>query len=199
MAEGYAHVTGRPGVAIVTSGPGATNIVTPLCDAFMDSIPFVCITGQVPTAAIGTDAFQEADTTGITMGVTKHNWLVTDAADIPRVIAEAFHVATTGRPGPVLVDVPKDVALQTMEWYWPDSLDMPGYHPPSVPDAVLVSDAADLIARAERPVIYAGGGVIKSRGSAALRALAELTGCLLYTSVLRLAVRSLRRDRLLLG
>jgi acetolactate synthase-1/2/3 large subunit len=184
MAEGYAHVTGRPGVAIVTSGPGATNIVTPLCDAFMDSIPFVCITGQVPTAAIGTDAFQEADTTGITMGVTKHNWLVTDAADIPRVIAEAFHVATTGRPGPVLVDVPKDVALQTMEWYWPDSLDMPGYHPPSVPDAVLVSDAADLIARAERPVIYAGGGVIKSRGSAALRALAELTGIPVVTTLM---------------
>jgi acetolactate synthase-1/2/3 large subunit len=184
MAEGYAHVTGRPGVAIVTSGPGATNIVTPLCDAYMDSIPLVCITGQVPTAAIGTDAFQEADTTGITMGVTKHNWLVTDAADIPRVIAEAFHVATTGRPGPVLVDVPKDVALQTMEWYWPDTLDMPGYHPPSSPDPVLISDAAELIARAERPVIYAGGGVLKSRGSAALRALAELTGIPVVTTLM---------------
>jgi acetolactate synthase-1/2/3 large subunit len=184
MAEGYAHVTGRPGVAIVTSGPGATNIVTPLCDAYMDSIPFVCITGQVPTAAIGTDAFQEADTTGITMGVTKHNWLVTDAADIPRVIAEAFHVATTGRPGPVLVDVPKDVALQTMEWYWPDSLDLPGYRPPSTPDLPLIAEAAELIAQARRPVIYAGGGVLKSRGSAALRALAELTGIPVVTTLM---------------
>jgi acetolactate synthase I/II/III large subunit len=184
MAEGYAHVTGRPGVAIVTSGPGATNIVTPLCDAYMDSIPFVCITGQVPTAAIGTDAFQEADTTGITMGVTKHNWLVTDAADIPRVIAEAFHVATTGRPGPVLVDIPKDVALQTMEWYWPESLDMPGYRPPSTPDLSLIAAAAELIAAAERPVIYAGGGVLKSRGSAALRALAELTGIPVVTTLM---------------
>jgi acetolactate synthase-1/2/3 large subunit len=184
MAEGYAHVTGRPGVAIVTSGPGATNIVTPLCDAFMDSIPIVVITGQVPTGAIGTDAFQEADTTGITMGVTKHNWLVTDAADIPRVIAEAFHVATTGRPGPVLVDVPKDVALQTMEWYWPDSLDLPGYRPPSSPDSALIADAVELIAAAERPVIYAGGGVLKSRGSAALRALAELTGIPVVTTLM---------------
>ena len=138
MAEGYAQVTGRPGVALVTSGPGATNIVTALCDAYMDSIPMVCITGQVPTSAIGTDAFQEADTTGITMGVTKHNWLVTDPADIPRIVAEAFHVATTGRPGPVLVDVPKDVSIATMEWYWPDSLDLPGYRPPSAPDTEAI-------------------------------------------------------------
>jgi len=184
MAEGYAHVTGRPGVAIVTSGPGATNIVTPLCDAYMDSIPIVVITGQVPRPAIGTDAFQEADTTGITMGVTKHNWLVTDAADIPRVIAEAFHVATTGRPGPVLVDVPKDVALQTMEWYWPESLDLPGYHPPSNPDRSLIAAAAELMAVAERPVIYAGGGVLKARGSAALRVLAELTGIPVVTTLM---------------
>ncbi|MGH9296445.1 MAG: thiamine pyrophosphate-binding protein, partial [Acidimicrobiales bacterium] len=134
MAEGYAHVTGRPGVAIVTSGPGATNIVTPLCDAYMDSVPLVCITGQVPSTAIGTDAFQEADITGITMGVTKHNWLVTDAADIPRVVHEAFHVATTGRPGPVLVDLPKDVATSTMAWYWPDSVDLPGYRPAAEAD-----------------------------------------------------------------
>jgi acetolactate synthase I/II/III large subunit len=184
MAEGYAHVTGRPGVAIVTSGPGATNIVTPLCDAYMDSIPIVVITGQVPRPAIGTDAFQEADTTGITMGVTKHNWLVTDAADIPRVVAEAFHVATTGRPGPVLVDVPKDVALQPMEWYWPDSLDLPGYRPPSTPESSLIAAAAELIAVAERPVIYAGGGVLKSRGSAALRELAELTGIPVVTTLM---------------
>ena len=115
MAEGYAQATGRPGVAMVTSGPAATNIVTPLADAYMDSIPLVCITGQVATTAIGTDAFQECDTTGITLGVTKHNWLVTDAADIPHVVREAFHIATTGRPGPVLIDFPKDVANATME------------------------------------------------------------------------------------
>ncbi|MDQ1515847.1 MAG: acetolactate synthase large subunit, partial [Actinomycetota bacterium] len=127
MAEGYAHATGRPGVAMVTSGPAATNIVTPLCDAMLDSIPFVCITGQVPLSAIGTDAFQECDTTGITMPVTKHNWLIQSAADIPTVIREAFYVATTGRPGPVLVDIPKDIANQTMEWYWPDGVDLPGF------------------------------------------------------------------------
>src|SRR5580658_1601344 len=120
MAQGYAQVTGRPGVAIVTSGPGATNVVTPLADAYMDSIPLVVVTGQVATAAIGTDAFQESDITGITMGITKHNWLITDVRDIPRVVAEAFHVATTGRPGPVLIDMPKDVANNRMEWYWPE-------------------------------------------------------------------------------
>ena len=126
MASGYAHTTGRPGVAMVTSGPAATNIVTPLADAYLDSIPIVVITGQVAYSAIGTDAFQEADTVGITMPITKHNWLVSDVNDIPRVIREAFHVATTGRPGPVLVDFPKDIANQTMEWYWPEKVDMPG-------------------------------------------------------------------------
>src|ERR1700677_3264282 len=127
-AEGYAQATGRPGVAMVTSGPGATNIVTALADANMDSIPMVVITGQVATSAIGTDAFQEVDTTGITMGVTKHNWLITDPDDISQVVAEAFHVATTGRPGPVLIDFPKDIANATMEWYWPEEadLDLPG-------------------------------------------------------------------------
>src|SRR5271168_3840674 len=137
MAEGYAQATGRPGVAMVTSGPGATNVVTPLADAYMDSIPFVCVTGQVATSAIGTDAFQESDITGITMGITKHNWLITDVDDIPRVVAEAFHVATTGRPGPVLIDFPKDIANQTMDWYWPsslDDLDLPGYHPRTTGD-----------------------------------------------------------------
>src|SRR5438876_4559280 len=129
MAEGYAHVTGRPGVAMVTSGPAATNIVTPLCDAYMDSIPMVCITGQVPSSAIGSDAFQECDTTGITMSVTKHNWLVTDAQDIPLVVREAFHIATTGRPGPVLVDVPKDISNAMMDWEWPDGVSLPGYKP----------------------------------------------------------------------
>jgi acetolactate synthase-1/2/3 large subunit len=184
MAEGYAHVTGKPGVAIVTSGPGATNIVTPLADAYMDSIPLVVITGQVATSAIGTDAFQEADMTGITMGVTKHNWLITDAADIPRVVAEAFHVATTGRPGPVLIDMPKDVSLQMMDWYWPDALDMPGYRPPSTPDQEGVRRAAELIKQAERPVLYVGGGVLKARGAAALRELAELTGIPVVTTLM---------------
>src|SRR6266699_4690864 len=145
MAEGYAQVTGRPGVAMVTSGPAATNIVTPLCNAYMDSIPIVVITGQVATTAIGTDAFQECDTLGITMPVTKHNWLVTDAQDIPRIIREAFHVATTGRPGPVLVDFPKDVANQTMEWYWPEKIDLPGYKPTVKGHPKQIKDAARLI------------------------------------------------------
>ncbi|MHB1989080.1 MAG: biosynthetic-type acetolactate synthase large subunit [Acidimicrobiales bacterium] len=184
MAEGYAQVTGRPGVAMVTSGPGATNMVTPLCDAYMDSIPLVCVTGQVATSAIGTDAFQEADITGITMGVTKHNWLITSADDIPRVIAEAFYVATTGRPGPVLVDLPKDVANSTMEWYWPESVDLPGYRPAGAPGTGVIQAAADLIAAAERPVIYAGGGVLKSRGCEALLDLAELTGIPVVTTLM---------------
>ncbi len=183
-AEGYAQVTGRPGVAIVTSGPGATNIVTALADAYMDSIPLVCITGQVPTTAIGTDAFQECDTTGITMGVTKHNWLVTSAADIPRVIHEAFHVATTGRPGPVLVDLPKDVSNAMMEWYWPDGVDLPGYHPAGAPAPEAVAAAAELIAAAERPVLYVGGGVLKSNASDELAALAELTGAPVVTTLM---------------
>jgi acetolactate synthase-1/2/3 large subunit len=184
MASGYAHVTGRPGVAMVTSGPAATNVVTALCDAYMDSVPVVCITGQVPYAVIGTDAFQEADTVGITMPVTKHNWLVTDANDIPRVIREAFHVATTGRPGPVLVDVPKDIANQQMEWYWPESVDLPGYKPTIKGHPKQIKDAARLINEAQRPVIYAGGGILKSRAPAALRELAELTGIHVVTTLM---------------
>src|SRR5947207_12542017 len=138
MAEGYAHATGRPGVAMVTSGPAATNIVTPLCDAYMDSIPMVVITGQVPSFAIGTDAFQECDTIGITRSVTKHNELVTRAEDIPRAVREAFHIATTGRPGPVLIDIPKDIVdpknpRSAVDWYWPSdaevSAGLPGYKP----------------------------------------------------------------------
>ncbi len=174
-AEGYAHVTGRPGVAMVTSGPGLTNMVTALLDAYMDSIPMVCISGQVPRPAIGTDAFQECDATGITMNVTKHNWLITDPADIPRIVAEAFHVATTGRPGPVLVDLPKDVSNAEMEWYWPTEadFDLPGYRPNLRPHPRMITEAARLIAAAERPVIYAGGGILKARAAEALRALAE--------------------------
>ncbi len=184
MAEGYAHATGRPGVAMVTSGPGATNVVTALADAYMDSIPFVCITGQVATSAIGTDAFQESDTTGITLGVTKHNWLITDAADIPQVVREAFHIATTGRPGPVLIDVPKDVAMSTMEWYWPDGVDLPGYHPASQPDPTAIQAAVALVLAAERPVIYAGGGILKSGASKALRELVDLTGIPVVTTLM---------------
>jgi len=184
MAEGYAQATGRPGVAMVTSGPGATNVVTALADAYMDSIPFVCVTGQVSTKAIGTDAFQESDTTGITLGVTKHNFLVTKAADIPQVVREAFHIATTGRPGPVLIDFPKDVATSTMEWYWPEGVDLPGYHPASHPDAAAIVAAAALVMQAERPVIYAGGGILKSGASDALRELADLTGIPVVTTLM---------------
>ena len=189
MAEGYAHATGRPGVAMVTSGPVATNIVTPLCDAYMDSIPMVVITGQVPYAAIGTDAFQECDTTGITLPVTKHNFLVTDARDIPRIVREAFHIATTGRPGPVLIDVPKDIVdpknpRSAMEWYWPESVDLPGYRPLTHGDPVLIRRAAELILAAERPVIYAGGGILKARAAEVLRELAELTGIHVVTTLM---------------
>jgi len=184
MAEGYAHVTGRPGVAMVTSGPAATNIVTPLCDAYMDSIPLVVITGQVPYSVIGTDAFQEADTVGITMPITKHNWLVTDANDIPEVIREAFHVATTGRPGPVLVDFPKDIANQTMDWHWPESVDLPGYKPYSKGHPKQIKEAARLINESTRPVIYAGGGILKARAAPVLRALAELTGAHVVTTLM---------------
>jgi acetolactate synthase I/II/III large subunit len=187
MAEGYAMVTGRPGVAMVTSGPGATNIVTPLSNAYMDSTPLVVVSGQVATGAIGTDAFQECDITGVTMGITKHNWLIKDAADIPRTVAAAFHVATTGRPGPVLIDVPKDVSNATMDWYWPtsvDELDLPGYHPQAVGDPALVRRAAELITAATRPVIYAGGGILKARAADALRALAERTGIPVVTTLM---------------
>jgi len=184
MASGYAWATGRPGVAMVTSGPAATNIVTPLCDAYMDSVPLVCITGQVPYSVIGTDAFQECDTVGITMPITKHNWLVTDAQDIPRIVREAFHVATSGRPGPVLVDVPKDIANATMDWYWPEKIDLPGYKPNVKGHPKQVKDAARLIREAQRPVIYAGGGIIKAGASGVLRDLAELTGIPVVTTLM---------------
>ncbi|HWC10593.1 MAG TPA: acetolactate synthase large subunit [Acidimicrobiales bacterium] len=189
MAEGYAHTTGRPGVAMVTSGPGATNIVTPLCDAMMDSIPMVVITGQVGTAAIGTDAFQECDTVGITRSVTKHNELITDAQDIPRAIREAFHIATTGRPGPVLVDIPKDIVdprnpRSAMEWYWPDSVDLPGYKPTVKGHPRMIREAARLIAESRRPVIYAGGGILKARAAEALLELAELCGISVVTTLM---------------
>jgi len=184
MAEGYAQATGRPGVAMVTSGPAATNIVTPLADAYLDSIPLVVITGQVALTSIGSDAFQECDTLGITMPVTKHNWLVTDAQDIPRIIREAFHVATTGRPGPVLVDFPKDVANQMMTWEWPDSVNLPGYKPNLKGHPKQIKEAARLIGESHRPVIYAGGGILKARAAEPLRELAELTGIPVVTTLM---------------
>ena len=184
MAQGYAHVTGKPGVAIVTSGPAATNIVTPLCDAYMDSIPMVAITGQVALGSIGSDAFQECDTTGITMAVTKHNYLVTDPSDIPRIVKEAFHIATTGRPGPVLIDVPKDVSNEMMEWYWPEELDLPGYAPNSDVEIEKIRDAVKLIRAAERPVIYAGGGLLKARAAESLKQFVDLTDIHVATTLM---------------
>jgi acetolactate synthase-1/2/3 large subunit len=183
-AEGYAQATGRVGVCMATSGPGATNLVTPIADAYMDSVPLVAITGQVPRASIGTDAFQEADICGITMPITKHNFLVTDPVDIPRIVAEAFHLASTGRPGPVLVDVPKDVLTSTTTFSWPTELSLPGYRPTTRPHAKQVREAARLIAASSRPVLYVGGGVLKSGASAELRVLAELTGIPVVTTLM---------------
>jgi len=189
MAEGYAYATGRPGVAMVTSGPAATNIVTPLADAMLDSVPIVCITGQVATSSIGTDAFQECDTTGITMAVTKHNFLVTEAADIPQVIHDAFHIATTGRPGPVLVDIPKDLVdpnnpRSHFEDYDPTGHDLPGYNPQVEPDLEAVRAAVELIAASERPVLYTGGGILKARAAEQLRELAELLDIHVVTTLM---------------
>ncbi len=183
-AEGYAQATGRVGVTMATSGPGATNLVTPIADAYMDSVPLVAITGQVPSGSIGTDAFQEADIVGITMPITKHNFLVQHADDIPRTIAEAFHLASTGRPGPVLVDLPKDVLQAQGRFSWPPVLDLPGYHPTTRPHAKQVREAAKLIAAASRPVLYVGGGVLKARAAAELRTLAELTGIPVVTTLM---------------
>ena len=183
-AEGYAQATGRVGVCLATSGPGATNLVTPIADAYMDSVPLVAITGQVPSAAIGTDAFQEADIVGITMPITKHNFLVQHADDIPRTIAEAFHLASTGRPGPVLVDLPKDILQAQGSFSWPPVLDLPGYRPTTRPHAKQVREAARLMAGASRPVLYVGGGVLKARAAAELAALAELTGIPVVTTLM---------------
>ncbi|CAN5872298.1 acetolactate synthase large subunit [soil metagenome] len=188
MAEGYAHVTGRPGVAMVTSGPAATNLVTPLCDAYMDSIPMVAITGQVSTTAIGSDAFQECDTVGITRSVTKHNELVMSADDLPMLIRQAFHIASTGRPGPTLVDVPKDVLQAQMTWHWPSDdeviASLPGYRPNTKCHPRMIKEAARLILSAERPVLYVGGGVLKARAAEALRELAQLTGIHVVTTLM---------------
>jgi len=183
-ATGYAQATGRVGVCIATSGPGATNLVTPIADAHMDSVPLVAITGQVGRAMLGTDGFQEADICGITMPVTKHNFLVTDPDEIAPTIAAAFHLASTGRPGPVLVDIPKDVLQATTTWQWPVEVSLPGYRPTSRPHAGQIAAAASLIAAARRPVLYVGGGVIKSEAHAELLQLAEMTGIPVVTTLM---------------
>jgi acetolactate synthase-1/2/3 large subunit len=185
-ATGYAQATGKVGVCMATSGPGATNLVTPIADAYMDSVPIVAITGQVPRPAIGTDAFQEADIQGITLPITKHNFLVQNADEIPRILAEAFHLASTGRPGPVLVDIPKDVLQAQTSFSWPPTLDLPGYRPTLHPHGKQIREAARLIAQARRPVLYVGGGVLKANATDGLRKLAELTGMPVVTTLMAL-------------
>jgi len=183
-AQGYAQATGRVGVCMATSGPGATNLVTPIADAHMDSVPMVAITGQVPSAAIGTDAFQEADISGISMPITKHNYLVTDPSDIPGTIAAAFHIASTGRPGPVLVDIAKDALQAITTFSWPERLDLPGYRPVTRPHGKQVREAARLLAAARRPVLYVGGGVMKAGASAALRTLVDTSKSPVVTTLM---------------
>jgi acetolactate synthase-1/2/3 large subunit len=183
-ATGYAQATGKVGVCMATSGPGATNLVTPLADAQMDSVPVVAITGQVGRGLIGTDAFQEADISGITMPVTKHNFLITDPADIPRTIAEAFYLAGTGRPGAVLVDIPKDVLQAQTIFSWPPEMRLPGYRPVTKPHGKQVREAARMIVESKAPVLYVGGGVIKADASAQLLELAELTGIPVVTTLM---------------
>ncbi|CAM5632132.1 acetolactate synthase large subunit [Streptomyces violaceorubidus] len=185
-ATGYAQATGKVGVCMATSGPGATNLVTPIADANLDSVPLVAITGQVVSSAIGTDAFQEADIVGITMPITKHSFLVTKAEDIPKVIAQAFHIASTGRPGPVLVDIPKDILQKKTTFSWPPVMDLPGYRPVTKPHAKQIREAAKLISAAKRPVLYVGGGVLKAKATAELKVLAELTGAPVTTTLMAL-------------
>ena len=183
-ADGYARVTGKPGVAWATSGPGATNLVTGIATAQMDSVPMVIVTGQVSRASIGSDAFQETDTTGITLPITKHNYLVMNAADIPRAIKEAFHIASTGRPGPVLVDIPKDVFMEEAEFVYPDDVDLPGYKPTLEGHPAQIKRAAKLIAEAQRPVILAGHGIIISQAYEEVRELAEKAQVPVITTLL---------------
>jgi acetolactate synthase-1/2/3 large subunit len=183
-AEGYAHVTGGVGVCMATSGPGATNLVTAIADAYMDSVPIVAITGQVASKSIGTDAFQEADIRGITFPITKHSFLITDPLEIPHAIAAAFHIARTGRPGPVLVDIAKDALSSMTEFVWPEELDLPGYHPVEKPHSKQIREAARLIAAAERPVLYVGGGVNRARAWDGLAELVKLTGIPVVTTLM---------------
>lgn len=185
-AEGYAQASGKVGVCIATSGPGATNLVTALADANLDSVPIVAITGQVGSNLLGTDAFQEADIRGVTMPITKHNYIVTEPSQIPAAIAAAFHLAATGRPGPVLVDIPKDVQNGELEYSFPATFDLPGYKPTAKPHHRQIAQAVELISQAEKPVIYAGGGVIKAEAAKGLREFAEFTGIPVVTTLMAL-------------
>jgi len=183
-AEGYAAASGRLGVAIATSGPGATNLVTAIADAHMDSVPILCITGQVFSTSMGTDAFQEVDISGVTMPITKHSFLVTDPADIPRVMKAAAHIATTGRPGPVLVDVTKDAQQKSAPFVWPDDLDLPGYHPVTKANQKQINVAAQMIAEAERPLLYVGGGVVRAGAHNELETFANMVGAPVVTTLM---------------
>jgi acetolactate synthase-1/2/3 large subunit len=183
-AEGYAAASGRVGVAIATSGPGATNLVTAIADAHMDSVPIICITGQVFSTSMGTDAFQEVDIVGITMPITKHSFLVTDPAEVPAVLAAAYQIATTGRPGPVLIDVTKDAQQKSAPFIWPPKIDLPGYRPVTKAHGKQIVAAADLFVAAQRPVLYVGGGVIRSGAEAELKKLAEKTGAPVITTLM---------------
>jgi acetolactate synthase I/II/III large subunit len=184
MAQGYARATGKVGVCMATSGPGATNLVTPIADAFLDSTPLIAITGQVPTHLIGSDAFQEADITGIVMPIVKHSYLVQQVEDLPRVFKEAFHIARTGRPGPVLIDIPKDLANATFEFRYPEAVDLPGYRPTREGHPLQIQAAADAIARARRPILYVGGGIVNAEASAELTALADATKVPVVTTLM---------------
>ncbi len=183
-AEGYASASGKLGVCIATSGPGATNLVTAIADAYMDSVPLLAITGQVFSTSMGTDAFQEVDIVGITMPITKHSFLVTDPAQVPATLAAAYHIATTGRPGPVLVDITKDAQQKSAPFVWPPKVELPGYRPVMKAHGKQIQAAAEMIAAAERPVLYVGGGVIRSGASAELLKLAELTGAPIVTTLM---------------
>jgi acetolactate synthase-1/2/3 large subunit len=183
-AQGYAAASGRTGVAIATSGPGATNLVTAIADAYMDSVPIVCITGQVFSTLMGTDAFQEADIVGITMPITKHSFLVKRAEEIPGAIAAAFEIAGTGRPGPVLVDITKDAQQTSVPFIWPPKVDLPGYRPVTKAHGKQIQAAAQLLGEAKKPVLYAGGGIVRARAAAELLALAETTGAPVVTTLM---------------
>jgi len=186
MADGYARASGKTGVCLVTSGPGATNLVTGIATSFMDSIPVVCITGQVATAAIGNDAFQEVDIVGISRPITKHSYLVRDVADLARIVKEAFYIASTGRPGPVLIDIPKDVFLSESDFEYSDTVNIPGYRPKEQGHIQQIKKAAQVLAKAKRPVLYVGGGCISSNSSAELTKLARKTGTPVTTTLLGL-------------
>ncbi len=194
-AEGYAAASGRLGVCIATSGPGATNLVTAIADAYMDSVPVLAITGQVFSTVMGTDAFQEIDIVGITMPITKHSFLVTRPEDIPAALASAAHIATTGRPGPVLVDITKDAQQNRAPFVWPPKVDLPGYRPVTKAHGKQVVAAAQLLAEAKQPVLYVGGGVVRGKATAELKAFADRVGAPVVTTLMARAGRSRIRAR----